>query len=93
MSDTCVLQNSGGPYGENIVMQERLNCSRAVQIWVEEEKDYNNEWSPRCSRFTQVVWKHSKYVGCAIKSCPKGNLVTCSYDPPGNVFGQFKVNV
>jgi hypothetical protein len=54
--------------------------------------------------FTQMLWKSTKRVGCAEKSCslqmgPEADdkieftIVVCHYDPPGNVAGQYLANV
>lgn len=66
----------------------------AVRMWYDEVKDYN--WTnPRFSHFTQVVWKDSKYVGCAYQRCKNNTMMilSCKYYPPGNVYGRFKENV
>lgn len=55
--------------------------------------------------FTQLVWKESKRVGCAINTrpCeplagpglnfPKDILAVCYFDPPGNMVSAYKENV
>ncbi len=50
---------------------------------------------------TQLLWKSTKRVGCAIKNCliPSAQAkygydqLVCRYDPPGNVAGQYLANV
>ncbi len=41
--------------------------------------------------FSQVVWKSSRSLGCGYDAGCK--MVTCNYDPPGNVMGMFGSNV
>jgi hypothetical protein len=53
--------------------------------------------------FTQMLWKSTKRVGCAEKSCSVQKfedstelvfeIMVCHYDPPGNVAGQYLANV
>ena len=43
--------------------------------------------------FTQVVWKSTKHVGCALASCGENDLLVCQYSPAGNVGGQYLDNV
>ena len=39
--------------------------------------------------YTQVVWKNSKEVGCAMAVCSdKSQVWVCNYSPPGNISGQ-----
>lgn len=39
---------------------------------------------PVNGHFTQVVWKDSRELGCAKKSCNGGVYWVCRYSPPGN---------
>ena len=64
-----------------------------VKAWTDEEKwyDYNsNRCQPgqRCGHYTQVVWRNTSEVGCAVKVCnDKSQTWVCSYNPPGNYKG------
>eukprot|EP00775_Hariotina_reticulata_P004369 gene4369-4622_t len=67
--------------------------------------DYANPgFSFATGAFTQVVWRNSRQLGCAYQVCvdgvsgtswssSPGTLLSCRYSPPGNVGGQFDVNV
>ena len=56
-----------------------------------------NSGNPQPSHFTQVVWKGTKEVGCAVQKCNgifdpsfgEASFVVCEYSPAGNVIGQF----
>lgn len=61
-------------------------------------------WNSAAGHFTQVVWKSTTLLGCAVATCSsglrgqgfswaKGTLVVCRYSPAGNVIGQFATNV
>ncbi|KAJ8447500.1 hypothetical protein Cgig2_019494 [Carnegiea gigantea] len=62
----CAMQHSNGPYGENLagMSDDSLNASGAVQMWVDEENDYDfttNTCAPgkECGHYTQVIWGDS----------------------------------
>jgi len=44
-----------------------------VKAWTDESKDYNPK-NPKPSHFTQVVWKSSKKLGCAMVDCAPGSI-------------------
>lgn len=90
------LVHSGGPYGENLALG--YGIEGAVDAWYSEIKyyNYNNPgFSEDTGHFTQLVWKSSTEVGCGVKSCGGiwGDYVVCSYNPAGNVIGEFPENV
>lgn len=71
--------------------------------WVENEiPDYDyasNTCTGTCGHYTQVVWRNTERVGCALKQCatvsnlgPTWNnayLLVCNYSPGGNYVGQW----
>ncbi|KAF9433738.1 hypothetical protein BGZ76_009043 [Entomortierella beljakovae] len=74
----------------------------AMKAWLEESRYYNFKhgvFSPKAERFTQLVWKGTTHVGCAIANCgPTPNMVhlfvvVCDYSPPGNIRGEYVGNV
>ncbi|QLL33848.1 hypothetical protein HG536_0F01730 [Torulaspora globosa] len=90
------LTHSGGPYGENLALG--YDVTGSVDAWYNEIKsyDYNNpSFSSSTGHFTQVVWKSTTQVGCGIKQCNNawGSYVICSYNPAGNMIGDFADNV
>ncbi|KAH7518524.1 hypothetical protein FEM48_Zijuj09G0180800 [Ziziphus jujuba var. spinosa] len=90
----CSMVHSGGPYGENLALGYRfMSGGDAVRMWVSEKSDYNYATNScagdDCLHYTQVVWRNSTRLGCARVKCDNGWMfVICSYDPPGNYFGQ-----
>jgi len=91
----------GLKFGENLYWHsdKSTNCDYMVRGWYDEIElyNYNNpKFSKDVGHFTQLVWRDTKRVGCAtaISTGPKGGVfLTCNYDPPGNVMGQFEQNV
>jgi uncharacterized protein YkwD len=54
----------------------------AIKSWTDESKDYNPA-QPNFSHFTQVVWKSTKQLGCAVTSCDgifSSNFGVCKFD-------------
>ncbi|KAF8606834.1 PR-1-like protein, partial [Ceratobasidium sp. AG-I] len=95
----CVWEHSQGKvgsFGENLAAGTGLTAAAAVKMWTDESVDYDPA-NPQYSHFTQVVWKGTTEVGCAVTSCT--GLLTgysgavqyhvCEYRAPGNVIGQF----
>lgn len=91
----CLLQHSEGPFGENIFWGSvrGWNATDAVGAWVDEKKWYNyanNSCSSGqdCTHYTQIVWRTTTNVGCAVIKCNSGDtFITCNYYPPGNFVG------
>ncbi|RYP93149.1 hypothetical protein DL770_000723 [Monosporascus sp. CRB-9-2] len=68
---------------------------------------YYGQDTPDMSNFeawghlTQLVWKSSTRLGCAVQFCPRGSMssdmdawyMVCNYGPPGNVGGAYATNV
>ncbi|KAF7303384.1 Fruiting body protein SC7 [Mycena indigotica] len=72
---------------------------KAIVSWTNEVGDYDPK-NPVPSHFTQVVWRGTTQVGCALTVCAPGTIFdpkftntaeyyVCEYAPPGNIIGQF----
>jgi len=61
------------PYGElQVAASGSFSIQDALNTFIEDESSYNPA-HPVLSHFTQVVWKATTQVGCAVKQC-KGLL-------------------
>ncbi|CAL0299559.1 unnamed protein product [Lupinus luteus] len=90
----CKMIHSSSDYGENLFWGKKLHWkpSDAVYYWYDEYNWYDLntlKCTPEkiCGHFTQIVWKDSIRVGCALQHCNDhslGMLIACEYDPPGN---------
>jgi pathogenesis-related protein 1 len=87
----------GHPYyvGENIFGSGGpASAQEAVMLWVAEKSNYNyetNACNGVCGHYTQVVWRETLEVGCAVGNCPGltfGNSLVCDYGPGGNSGGR-----
>lgn len=92
----------GQPYyvGENVFgaggMPHFGTPEQAVTSWASELASYDyatNTCEPGkiCGHYTQIVWRASLKLGCAVADCPnlqyRASLV-CNYGPGGNVANQ-----
>ena len=88
-----------GRQGENLWTGTRgaYRFEEMAGHWVAERRDFVNLPTPQFSRtgrwqdvghYTQMVWRGSTAVGCAIASNRTDDYLVCRYAPPGNVMGQ-----
>jgi len=64
-----------------------------VDKWGSEKEAFHYGVFPDCGKgmighYTQMVWKNTKTVGCALASNGKTDYLVCRYAPPGNVYGE-----
>lgn len=65
-----------------------------AKAWGDERVDYSHtsnscRTGEQCGHYTQMVWRNTTHVGCAMTVCPnKAQLWVCNYNPPGNWVGQ-----
>lgn len=93
--DCKLVHSPGYAYGETLFWGKgkKWSAKDAVSAWVAEKKWYrysdNSCSGQQCSHYTQVVWRTTKYVGCAKIICTSGDtFMACEYYPPGNYIGQ-----
>ncbi|WGM32362.1 CAP family protein [Brevundimonas sp. NIBR11] len=87
-------------HGENLWMgwgRRVFTPEDMVGAWIEERRDYRPGVFPAVSRtrdwvdvghYTQLIWRGTTHVGCAIASRGDTSILACRYSPPGNVDGQ-----
>ncbi|KAJ7752807.1 PR-1-like protein [Mycena maculata] len=107
-ANTCQVQHSDGslldnPYGENIIAATgQFPISDAIHQFTLDESEYDPAAAnPTYTHFTQVVWKSTTQLGCAVAHCEgifdpslgMASYYVCLYDPPGNVIGDAPANV
>ncbi|KXN82228.1 Cell wall protein PRY3 [Leucoagaricus sp. SymC.cos] len=106
-ANQCKFQHSNGKgaYGENLAAGTgtAYGFSNGLKSWMDEASkyDYNHPgFSSGTGHFTQVVWKSSRQVACAIANCRGGTIfqqpskyVVCRYNPPGNFAGRYRYDL
>lgn len=109
-ADRCVFEHSKMGNGENLYAGTgNFDAAAGVTSWYNELTnpgyDFNNPgFTSGTGHFTQVVWKSTTKLGCAVKVCnslplssgsswENAHLFVCEYSPPGNYRNQFADNV
>ena len=64
-----------------------------VGFWGNEKSAFRYGVFPDCGKgmighYTQIVWKNTQSVGCALATNGKNDFLVCRYSAPGNVIGQ-----
>ena len=86
------------PAGENIWggTPGAFRPERMVGAWIAEKKHFRPGVFPRnsttgrvedVSHYTQIIWRSSLQVGCAISRGASEEILVCRYSAPGNVIG------
>ena len=85
--------------GENLWTGTRdaYRYREMVDAWIAEKRFFTNGVTPAFSttgnyedvaHYTQIIWRGSRAVGCALASNRTDDYLVCRYSPPGNVVGQ-----
>jgi hypothetical protein len=87
-------------HGENLWMgwgNRVFTPEDMVGDWIKEKAQYRNGVFPNVSRtpnwtdvghYTQLVWRGTTHVGCAIATRDDRSILACRYAPPGNIDGR-----
>jgi len=80
-------------YGENLfeVVGASASASQVVDAWASESGDYDyatNRCRGVCGHYTQIVWRDTKEVGCAVARGAGREVWVCNYSPPGSWIGK-----
>lgn len=92
-SDYAALGGSGY-VGENIYAStaSTVTPAAAVSDWMSEASMYDYATNTgNAGHYTQVVWRTSVRIGCAIVNCPGvqyPDTILCDYAPGGNIVGE-----
>jgi hypothetical protein len=92
------------PRGARVCQRENLlqalpgrSPEQMVQVWVAERRNFVPGIFPNVSRtgnwadiahYSQIVWRQTTSVGCAIFSDRRFDWLVCRYSPPGNIDGR-----
>jgi hypothetical protein len=90
---------SGERVGENIWggTRGRFSPERMIGRWIDEKRSFKRGVFPAnsitgnsrdVSHYTQVIWRTTQDVGCALSRGPREDILVCRYQVPGNVYGQ-----
>jgi len=87
------VHRRNSPYGENLyeITGARTTPAEVVNQLASESKNYryeSNSCRGVCGHYTQIVWRDTRRVGCAVARDAKTEVWVCNYDPPGNWIGK-----
>ena len=85
--------------GENLWMGTagHLPVETMVDMFIAEKRHYRHARFPDISHtgnwadvghYTQVVWRDTQEVGCAVATAAGNDVLVCRYWPAGNIWGQ-----
>lgn len=88
-----------GGTGENLWMGTSggWDVEGMVGMFIDERQNYRHARFPDVSRtgnwadvghYTQIVWRDTREVGCALASSRGNDVLVCRYYPAGNVMGR-----
>ncbi len=91
--------NDRDPEGENLWIgtQGAYSPEEMVGAWIEERADFVAGIFPRVTRtthwedvghYTQLIWRTTSRVGCALAHNLNNDILVCRYADPGNWIGE-----
>ena len=99
-----LFEHSNTENGENIFMIMGRDASpiEVVDDWASENEYFNYKTRKciknccdfvdccpdECGHYTQIIWRDTKEVGCAVSKLGSKQIWVCQYDPPGNYIGE-----
>jgi hypothetical protein len=91
-------QEAAGKEGENLWWgtTNAFSFESMVAAWGIEKTSFREGVFPDCKsnhsavvgHYTQIVWRNTKAVGCALVGNGRNDYLVCRYSPPGNIIGQ-----
>lgn len=93
------MAGPGEPQGENLWMGSRgaFSYGQMMDSFLDERADYVAGAVPHISRtgnwsdtghYSQIIWRTTTTVGCAVASSRDFDFLVCRYDPAGNLWGK-----
>ncbi len=93
IANNRTAHNTRTSYGENILATGLGSTPTSVVTeWASESRAYTyrtNTCNGDCGHYTQLVWRNTRRVGCAMAHNSQREVWVCSYDPAGNFKGEW----
>ena len=99
-----LFEHSNTENGENIfiIMGRDASPIEVVDEWAIEKEYFNYKTRKciknccdfvdccphECGHYTQIIWRDTKEVGCAVSKLGSKQIWVCQYNPPGNYIGE-----
>lgn len=99
LTRTGRFEHSHADEGENLWAgtPDAWSPEEMVGLWIAEKRDYRPGVFPAVSRsgnvanvghYTQLIWRNTRKVGCALASGRTEDVLVCRYAEGGNVIGE-----
>ena len=95
-ANRCQFEHRQSNLGENLAIgtSGAFPPASQVQSWYDEINSYDfatgrSRDGQAVGHFTQVIWRGTRQVGCAVATCNGNDLLVCNYSPAGNVVGRY----
>lgn len=93
------LRTGKDDQGENLWMGTKgaFSAEEMIASWIDERKMFKRGRFPTVStsgnwldvgHYTQLIWRNTTMIGCAIAANAEDEYLVCRYSPPGNWTGQ-----
>ena len=91
-----LFEHSNTKNGENlfVIIGRDASPIEVVDDWASEKEYFNyktrkcnGSWY-NCGHYTQIIWRDTKEVGCAVSKLGTKQIWVCQYNPPGNYTGE-----
>jgi len=84
---------SNAKFGENLfkIRGAAATPKQVLNVWAAESRNYDyssNGCRGVCGHYTQIVWRDTKAMGCAVARGERREIWVCKYDPRGNWIGR-----
>jgi pathogenesis-related protein 1 len=88
-----LIHSKKSKYGDNMYEMTggKSRPKAVVKVWFSEAADYaykTNRCRTACGHDTQVIWRDTKELGCAVARRGSCEVRVCEYSPPGNYVGE-----
>ena len=85
--------------GENIAWNKGYSMQprEVAEYWISEQEYFDfdkricKEKVDYCGHYTQIIWRDTKKVGCAMVECGDEQVWVCQYEPAGNIVYKRKI--
>ncbi|WP_225906637.1 MULTISPECIES: CAP domain-containing protein [Thermoleptolyngbya] len=94
-----LVHSQGTGEGENLWMGTSgyFSYDDMVAGWGDEKRHFRPGTFPNVSttgnwadvgHYTQIIWRDTTHVGCALSTAGGNDILVCRYSPPGNYYGR-----
>lgn len=92
IATNALFHSPDNQYGENLygISGGTASPGDVVSLWAQEAAGYDigrDTCRGVCGHYTQLVWRNTRELGCAVAMDAGRQVWVCEYSPPGNIVG------